>query len=153
MLLLLDVGNVVSESVVKANSCKSLVFLPQIRQCRREVSIRKKLAVDSIYLVLYFYPRHIANSIRTHGTGIMNTTVNFSYQFLKKKFGIFSQFLFDDQIKSRLAKDARAFKVCTVLEFQSILRLDFQDCMQYKFFTFLKTYHNCNLSELPSNQI
>ena len=41
----------------------------------------------------------------------MNTTVNFSYQFLKKKFGIFSQFLFDDQIKSRLAKDARAFKV------------------------------------------
>ena len=40
----------------------------------------------------------------------MNTTVNFSYQFLKKKFGIFSQFLFDDQIKSRLAKDSRAFK-------------------------------------------
>jgi len=54
--------------------------------------------------------RHIANSIRTHGTGIMNTTVNFSYQFLRKKFGIFSQFLFDDQIKSRLAKDARFFK-------------------------------------------
>ena len=47
---------------------------------------------------------HIANSIRTHGTGIMNTTVNFSYQFLRKKFAIFSQFLFDDQIKSRLAK-------------------------------------------------
>ena len=45
--------------------------------------------------------RHIANSIRTHGSGIMNTTVNFSYQFLRKKFGIFSQFLFDDQIKSR----------------------------------------------------
>merc|ERR1719270_782790 len=40
----------------------------------------------------------------------MNTTVNFSYQFLRKKFGIFSQFLFDDQIKSRLAKDARFFK-------------------------------------------
>ena len=54
--------------------------------------------------------RHIANSIRTHGTGIMNTTVNFSYQFLRKKFGIFSQFLFDDQIKSRLAKDVRFFK-------------------------------------------
>ena len=54
--------------------------------------------------------KHIANSIRTHGTGIMNTTVNFSYQFLRKKFGIFSQFLFDDQIKSRLAKDARFFK-------------------------------------------
>lgn len=53
---------------------------------------------------------HVANSIRTHGTGIMNTTVNFSYQFLRKKFAIFSQFLFDDQIKSRLAKDARFFK-------------------------------------------
>lgn len=53
---------------------------------------------------------HIANSIRTHGTGIMNTTVNFSYQFLRKKFAIFSQFLFDDHIKARLAKDARYFK-------------------------------------------
>jgi WASH complex subunit 7 len=54
--------------------------------------------------------RHIANSIRTHGTGIMNTTVNFTYQFLRKKFGIFSQFLYDDQIKSRLTKDARYFR-------------------------------------------
>merc|ERR1711967_106136 len=38
--------------------------------------------------------RHIANSIRTHGTGIMNTTVNFTYQFLAQKFQIFSQFLY-----------------------------------------------------------
>ena len=48
--------------------------------------------------------RHIANSIRTHGTGIMSTTVNFVYQFLGKKFFIFSQFLYDDHIKSRLMK-------------------------------------------------
>ena len=54
--------------------------------------------------------RHVGNSIRTHGTGIMNTTVNFTYQFLRKKFGIFSQFLFDDHIKSRLIKDVRFFK-------------------------------------------
>lgn len=54
--------------------------------------------------------KHIANSIRTHGTGIMNTTVNFTYQFLRKKFVIFSQFLFDEQIKSRLSKDARFFR-------------------------------------------
>lgn len=54
--------------------------------------------------------RHIANSIRTHGTGIMNTTVNFTYQFLKNKFFIFSQFMYDEQIKSRLAKDLRNFK-------------------------------------------
>eukprot|EP01137_Pigoraptor_chileana_P013132 Opistho-2@66313 len=54
--------------------------------------------------------RHIANSIRTHGTGIMNTTVNFTFQYLRKKFFIFSQFLYDDHIKSRLLKDMRFFK-------------------------------------------
>jgi len=48
--------------------------------------------------------RHIANSIRTHGTGIMNTTVNFTYQFLSKKFFVFSQFMFDEHIKSKLIK-------------------------------------------------
>lgn len=54
--------------------------------------------------------KHIANSIRTHGTGIMNTTVNFTYQFLKKKFYTFSQFMYDEHIKSRLIKDLRNFK-------------------------------------------
>lgn len=54
--------------------------------------------------------RHIANSIRTHGTGIMNTTVNFTYQFLRKKFFIFSQFMYDEHIKSRLLKDLRFFR-------------------------------------------
>ncbi|XP_066158380.1 WASH complex subunit 4 isoform X1 [Euwallacea fornicatus] len=52
---------------------------------------------------------HVANSIRSHGIGIMNTTVNYTYQFLKIKFRIFSQFLFDEQIKSRLLKDLRHF--------------------------------------------
>lgn len=54
--------------------------------------------------------KHIANSIRTHGTGIMNTTVNFTYQFLKKKFYTFSQFMYDEHIKSRLMKDLKIFK-------------------------------------------
>uniref|UniRef100_T1J3X6 WASH complex subunit 4 n=1 Tax=Strigamia maritima TaxID=126957 RepID=T1J3X6_STRMM len=54
--------------------------------------------------------RHIANSIRTHGIGIMNTTVNFTYQFLRKKFYIFSQFMYDEHIKSRLIKDLRYFR-------------------------------------------
>ena len=54
--------------------------------------------------------RHIANSIRTHGSGIINTTVNFTYQFLRKKFAIFSQFLYDEHIKSRLSKDVKYFK-------------------------------------------
>ena len=54
--------------------------------------------------------RHIANSIRTHGSGIINTTVNFTYQFLRKKFVVFSQFLYDEHIKSRLSKDFKFFK-------------------------------------------
>ncbi|GAM18419.1 hypothetical protein SAMD00019534_015940 [Acytostelium subglobosum LB1] len=53
---------------------------------------------------------HIANSIRTHGAGIMNTTVNFAFQYLKQKFGIFSEFLFDDHIKSRLYKNIKYFR-------------------------------------------
>lgn len=51
----------------------------------------------------------VANSIRTHGIGIMNTTVNFTYQFLRSKFYIFSQFIYDEHIKSRLIKDLRFF--------------------------------------------
>eukprot|EP00475_Leptophrys_vorax_P004434 TRINITY_DN12649_c0_g1_i1.p1 TRINITY_DN12649_c0_g1~~TRINITY_DN12649_c0_g1_i1.p1 ORF type:complete len:865 (-),score=198.23 TRINITY_DN12649_c0_g1_i1:63-2531(-) len=53
---------------------------------------------------------HISNSIRTHGSGITATTVNFTYQFLKKKFVIFSEFLFDDHILSRLIRDIRFFR-------------------------------------------
>lgn len=52
---------------------------------------------------------HMSNSIRTHGSGFMNTTVNFTYQFLSKKFHIFSEFLFDDHIRSRLVRDIRYF--------------------------------------------
>ena len=55
--------------------------------------------------------QHITNSIRTHGIGMMNTTVNYTYQFLMQKFMIFSQFLFDDNISSKLIKDARFYKM------------------------------------------
>lgn len=54
------------------------------------------------------HARHIANSIRTHGTGIMSTTVNYVYRALLKKLAILSQFLFDDHVKSRLMRDGRA---------------------------------------------
>ncbi|RZF33686.1 hypothetical protein LSTR_LSTR007064 [Laodelphax striatellus] len=54
--------------------------------------------------------RHVANSIRTHGTGIMNTTVNFTYQFLRKKLDILSQFLYDDHIKSKLLKESNFYQ-------------------------------------------
>ena len=52
--------------------------------------------------------RHVANSIRTHGTGITHTTINFVYQYLAQRFQVFSQFLYDDHIKSMLIKELRA---------------------------------------------
>ena len=52
----------------------------------------------------------IAASIRQHGLGMLNTTVNFTYQFLSSKFHIFSQFLFDDYIKANLSREHRWFK-------------------------------------------
>ncbi|KAJ9449113.1 WASH complex subunit 7-like protein [Diplonema papillatum] len=51
--------------------------------------------------------RHVANSIKTHGTGMMNTTVNFVFRFLASKFHVFSQFLFDDHVKSPLLRDIK----------------------------------------------
>ena len=62
--------------------------------------------------------KHVANSIRTHGTGIISTTVNFTYQFLAQKFVAFSQFLYDDHIKSRLVKEYSFSKVLNSHFFQ-----------------------------------
>lgn len=55
--------------------------------------------------------RHVANSLRTHGTGIINTAINFTYQFLRQKFYTFSQFLYDEHIKARLMKELRTFRL------------------------------------------
>lgn len=52
----------------------------------------------------------IAASIRQHGLGVLNTTVNFTYQFLSSKFHIFSQFLFDDQIRRILSREHRFYR-------------------------------------------
>jgi WASH complex subunit 7 len=52
----------------------------------------------------------IAASIRQHGLGVLNTTVNFTYQFLSTKFKIFSQFLFDEHIRAQLSKEHRWFR-------------------------------------------
>jgi WASH complex subunit 7 len=40
----------------------------------------------------------------------MSTAVSVTYQFLKEKVHLFSQFLFDEMIKSRLYRDLRAFQ-------------------------------------------
>lgn len=53
---------------------------------------------------------NIANSLATHGFGIVNTTINFVYQFLRKKFVIFSQLIYDERIKSRLAKEMKIWR-------------------------------------------
>jgi WASH complex subunit 7 len=52
----------------------------------------------------------IAASIRQHGLGVLNTTVNYTYQFLSQKFHIFSQFLYDDYIRAHLSREHRWFK-------------------------------------------
>ena len=52
----------------------------------------------------------IAASLRQHGLGILNTTVNFTYQFLAQKFHVFSQFLFDEYIRGHLSKEKRWFR-------------------------------------------
>uniref|UniRef100_A0A0K2V1R6 WASH complex subunit 4 n=2 Tax=Lepeophtheirus salmonis TaxID=72036 RepID=A0A0K2V1R6_LEPSM len=52
----------------------------------------------------------IASSIRTHGMGIVNTTVNATYKFLRSRIKSYSQFLYEDQIKSQLKKDAKHFE-------------------------------------------
>lgn len=52
----------------------------------------------------------IAASLRQHGLGILNTTVNYTYQFLAQKFHIFNQFLFDEYIRAHLAREMRWFK-------------------------------------------
>uniref|UniRef100_A0A7E4VJA4 Rif1_N domain-containing protein n=1 Tax=Panagrellus redivivus TaxID=6233 RepID=A0A7E4VJA4_PANRE len=54
--------------------------------------------------------QQVVNSIKTHGMGIVGLAVNSAYQFLKKKFHVFSQFLFDDQIKLLLVKEIRYYR-------------------------------------------
>lgn len=66
--------------------------------------------------------RHVANSIRTHGTGITHTTINFAYQYLAQRFQVLNQFLFDDHIRSCLLKEARAVHAETKAKSDAIKR-------------------------------
>uniref|UniRef100_A0A7S1TNP6 WASH complex subunit 4 n=2 Tax=Phaeomonas parva TaxID=124430 RepID=A0A7S1TNP6_9STRA len=52
----------------------------------------------------------ITASLRQHGLGVLNTAVNFTYQFLAQKFGVFSKFLVDDYIRSHLSRERRWFR-------------------------------------------
>ncbi|KAI6194393.1 hypothetical protein M3Y96_01119900 [Aphelenchoides besseyi] len=53
---------------------------------------------------------NIVGSIRTHGLGVLNTTVNFAYQSLAGKLRTFSRFLFNEQIRNQLVKDIRYYR-------------------------------------------
>jgi WASH complex subunit 7 len=52
----------------------------------------------------------IAASIRQHGLGVLNTTVNYTYQFLTQKFHIFREFLHDDYIRAHLSREHRWYR-------------------------------------------
>jgi len=49
---------------------------------------------------------HLATSIRIHGTGVINTTVNYTYGFMKRKLEVVAEFLSDESVKSRMLADA-----------------------------------------------
>jgi WASH complex subunit 7 len=66
-------------------------------------------AEDSPQVTVVGIP-HVFSSYRCHGIGIMNTTVDFTYRFLRLKFNVFSKFLFDDHVKSRLLNDIGWFE-------------------------------------------
>ena len=50
---------------------------------------------------------HLAGSIRTDFLGVINTTVNYAYVFIKRKLEVVVEFLSDESVKSRLMADAR----------------------------------------------
>lgn len=54
--------------------------------------------------------RHVANSIQTHGHGVLNTAVNLTYQFVRQQLNLLSQFLYEEHLKSRLVRDVRMYK-------------------------------------------
>ena len=52
-------------------------------------------------------PRHVSLSIRQHGTGIVATAINGCYRYLTKKMSVLSAFLYDDHVRSRLARELK----------------------------------------------
>ena len=62
----------------------------------------------------------ISESINTHGLGIMNSTINSIYHFISSKVSVFSQFLYDEHIKSQLHREAKKFKGQKVIFFFKI---------------------------------
>jgi WASH complex subunit 7 len=49
--------------------------------------------------------KQLSDSIKTHGLGILSTTVNAFYKFLAKKINLFNKFLYDELINSLLVRE------------------------------------------------
>lgn len=65
-------------------------------------------AEDSHHIAIIGIP-HIFSSYRCHGIGIMNTTVDFIYKFLKAKFNVFHQLMFDSFMRGTLLSEKTWF--------------------------------------------
>ncbi len=52
----------------------------------------------------------VADSIRQHGPGMMDTAVNYTYTFLVETFRLFVEFLKDEQVLSQLARTQRKYQ-------------------------------------------
>ncbi|KAL1452747.1 hypothetical protein WDU94_006948 [Cyamophila willieti] len=53
---------------------------------------------------------HIANNIRIYGIGIINTLINYIYQYLCKKLNSLIKYLYNENIKSKLIKEIKFYR-------------------------------------------
>ncbi|KAK5970553.1 WASH complex subunit 7, partial [Trichostrongylus colubriformis] len=83
-------------------------FVTNFNYCLNQQLFIEKLSPNRTLRVLT--AEHMADSMRTHGLGVLNTSVNITYQFLRSKFGIFNQFIRDEHIHAQLQKDIRYFQ-------------------------------------------
>ena len=54
--------------------------------------------------------KQLSDSIKTHGLGILSTTVNAFYKYLAKKINLFNKFMYDDLINSPLIRERNYFR-------------------------------------------
>jgi WASH complex subunit 7 len=54
--------------------------------------------------------QHVSSSIRRHGIGFTYSVISSVHEYLTQRFQQFSQLLFDDKIRSVMAKESRTFR-------------------------------------------
>ncbi|WKX96668.1 hypothetical protein Q1695_012812 [Nippostrongylus brasiliensis] len=83
-------------------------FVANFNYCLNQQFFIEKTSPNRTLRVLT--SEHMADSMRTHGLGVLNVSVNTTYQLLRAKFGVFNQFLRDEHIHAQLQKDIRYFQ-------------------------------------------